>query len=374
MLSFNNGKFKIMQIADVQDTDKTSPDTLQLIEKALDKEKPDLVVFSGDQVKGYGLFLKFGKTDEKIKRAIENILSPVVERNIPFTFCFGNHDDNPAFTKKEQLEFYRSFKNCLAFDGNESIKGVANHYITVSGSDEKEKLLLYILDTNGSLSLGGYDSLDENQLNWYRKVRDSFEKKNGACLKSIVFQHIPPVEVFSLLKRVKKNEKGSVESYRNFKGFYKLDYNMVDKNGFMKESPAVPDRDIHELSAFKEKGEVLGVYFGHDHNNSFHGKVDGIDLGYAQGCGFNIYGPGLDRGMRAFVFDENDIENYETYTVTCRDLTDFKMKTPVKDFAYTVSPPSVYDVRKAAVKTLKYAALGTAVFVVSKEIIKRAKK
>ena len=374
MLSFKKGKFKIMQIADVQDTDRLSPDTLQLIEKALDRELPDLVVFSGDQVKGYAVDFRFSSARKKLEKAIEKIVSPVAERGIPFTFCFGNHDEHPSFKKEEQLEYYKTFDGCLAFDGGENMKGAANHYLTVSGKDGRDKLVLYFLDTNGSLSLGGYDCLGENQLDWYRKIRDGFENENGECLKGIVFQHIPPVEVFSLLNPVKKNEKDAVESYRNYKGFYKLDFSKVNKDGFMRESPAVPDKDMKELDTFCEKGDIMGVYFGHDHNNSFHGKVKGIDLGYTQGCGFNVYGPGLDRGVRVFVFDENDIENYETYTVTCRDLHDFKPKTPLKDFAYTISPPSIYDARKMAIKTLEYAAVSTAASVIVTQIIKRAKK
>ena len=35
-----NGKFRIMQIADIQDTQITSKDTVELIEAALDKDKP----------------------------------------------------------------------------------------------------------------------------------------------------------------------------------------------------------------------------------------------------------------------------------------------------------------------------------------------
>ena len=181
MLTFKDKKLKIMQIADVQDTDNLSPDTLQLIEKALDSEKPDFVVFSGDQVKGYAVNFKSGNARKKLENAVTKIVSPVVKRGIPFTIIFGNHDDHPAFTKEEQLEFYKSFDGCLAFDDNETIKGVGNHYLTVTGSDKKEKLILYFLDTNGSLSVGGYDSLGDDQLDWYRSVRDRFEKENGSA-------------------------------------------------------------------------------------------------------------------------------------------------------------------------------------------------
>ena len=87
-----DGTFRIMQIADIQDTQITSKDTVELIEAALDKDKPDLVVFTGDQIKGYGFTLSLGNREENVKKAFDNFLKPVVDRNIPFTFCFGNHD------------------------------------------------------------------------------------------------------------------------------------------------------------------------------------------------------------------------------------------------------------------------------------------
>lgn len=55
-MRFNSdGKFKIMQITDIQEIPKVSPDTLKLINAALESEKPDLAVFTGDQIKGYGV-------------------------------------------------------------------------------------------------------------------------------------------------------------------------------------------------------------------------------------------------------------------------------------------------------------------------------
>ena len=45
-LTFKNDTFKILQIADTQEGRKVSPDTLALISAALDREEPDLVVYS----------------------------------------------------------------------------------------------------------------------------------------------------------------------------------------------------------------------------------------------------------------------------------------------------------------------------------------
>ena len=47
--------FKIMQITDIQEIPAISPDTINLLEAAVEAEKPDLVVYTGDQIKGYGV-------------------------------------------------------------------------------------------------------------------------------------------------------------------------------------------------------------------------------------------------------------------------------------------------------------------------------
>ena len=65
-MRFNSdGKFKIMQITDIQEIPDVSPDTIKLINAALEEEKPDLVVLTGDQIKGYGVSYK-GKGDALI--------------------------------------------------------------------------------------------------------------------------------------------------------------------------------------------------------------------------------------------------------------------------------------------------------------------
>lgn len=90
VLRFNkDGKFKIMQISDTQDIDIPREAMIMFMEKALDAEKPDLVVFTGDQLAGGKI-----KTAEGVYAGIKAILQPVVDRGIPFTFVFGNHDND----------------------------------------------------------------------------------------------------------------------------------------------------------------------------------------------------------------------------------------------------------------------------------------
>jgi hypothetical protein len=89
------GKFKIMQIADLhfsvshgecRDTPKTpcvgDVDTLELLGKMLDREKPDLVVFTGDQLNGQ-------ESSWDARSVIAKVTGPVVDRKIPWTAIFG---------------------------------------------------------------------------------------------------------------------------------------------------------------------------------------------------------------------------------------------------------------------------------------------
>lgn len=92
-----DGKFKIMMISDTQDTDKADQRMLNFINASLDQERPDLVVFTGDNIAGKWV----GSTVEKVRTAIDKIIQPLVARSIPFAVVFGNHDGESKVTTKE---------------------------------------------------------------------------------------------------------------------------------------------------------------------------------------------------------------------------------------------------------------------------------
>lgn len=47
-----DGTFHILQFSDIQELPEASEDTMALIRRALDTARPDLVVLTGDQLKG----------------------------------------------------------------------------------------------------------------------------------------------------------------------------------------------------------------------------------------------------------------------------------------------------------------------------------
>jgi hypothetical protein len=73
-----------------------------------------------------------------------------------------------------------------------------------------------------------------------------------------------------------------------------------------------------------------------------------MKMGYTQGCGFNVYGPGRKRGVRIFDFDEAKPREFITTTLTVEDLEDFKITKKIKHGFYTYAPTSVDAVKLIA--------------------------
>lgn len=370
-LCFQNGKFKIMQIADVQENAVPNPDTLKLIRLAVEKEKPDLVIFTGDQIKGYSPSFK-KDTREKVENLISVITEPIVKNGIPFAFTFGNHDRDCGISNKEQAEFYMNIDGCIKPDSrSDDDKGT--YALQIYGSDNgKPVFALYIIDSNAKTPDGDYAPVTKEQIEWYKSERDRLKAENGMYLPALVFQHIPLPEYYKAIRKVSYFKRGRVEAFGSRKNqFYVLYDESKENGGFMLESPAAPEINNGELEAFKEKGDILGVFVGHDHNNSFVKNVDGIDLGYTQGCGFSTYGPGKKRGVRVFVLDEDKPDGYITYTVTMDSLCKDKPSSPITEFILTHSPSSVNQVKSSAKRFFAASALfGAAGFALYKALKK----
>lgn len=375
-LKFNNGKFRIMQIADVQDTQRTSDATVRFIREALKKAQPDLVVFTGDQVKGYGFNLMGGDNKKKVTECINKLLAPLDETGIPFTFVFGNHDDQAfSISKQEQFEIYSSHKNCVAFNADDEIDGYCNHNLEIKGEDGKTKLNVYLVDSLTATLDGTCDHVHENQLEWYRNKRESLKDDNGNYIPSVVFQHIPVNEIYELLMEVPKGTPNSAQGFREWEGKYfamNPERVQIDNRSFIGETPSVPAENGGEFDAMNEKGDVFLMLFGHDHNNSFIGEYKGMKMGYTQGSGFNVYGPGKKRGVRLIDFDENNPRDFMSTTLTVDDLISFDVGNKVKNVFYTYAPTSVDAVKDIAKKkVLPVAAAATAVYCVYKFITKK---
>ena len=352
LLRFNkNSKFKIMQITDVLENPKLSLDTVKLIDEALIFEKPDLVIFTGNQINGNSL--KYKNHPERVNEAIDSLVNPLVKRNIPFMVTYGNLDSKSSMTNKEQFEIYKRYNNFI--EGNlkdDNDVGTCDIQIKSSKNDS-DAFNLYLFDSHGKEPKSkGFVPVYEEQLDWYEKRRDELKLKNSTYVPSLVFQNIPVPEIYDAVCFVENKRSKAVPIYGGVHDgeFVKLKDKTISKGGFMGQFPTPPDINSGEFKRLSEKGDVLGIYFGQDHVNSFVEKVGNVDLGYTQGCGFNSYGCAENKGVRIFVLDENDPGNYETYTRTFKDLVGTEVQNKFKNFVYSYFPTSKMQIAAGLLK------------------------
>ncbi|GLB41788.1 putative calcineurin-like phosphoesterase [Lyophyllum shimeji] len=181
----HDGKFKILQVADLhysvsqgvcRDTSRKPCEhsdnlTTTLIGHVLGAEKPDLVVFTGDQLNGQ-------RTTWDPKSVLAKFAKAVTERRIPWAAVFGNHDEEDGMLKEEQLMLMKALPYSLVERGPRDVHGVGNYVLKVWSADPSKThlLTLYFLDS-GSYSKGyfdffgfmptEYDWIRENQIDWF---------------------------------------------------------------------------------------------------------------------------------------------------------------------------------------------------------------
>ncbi|WP_257346706.1 metallophosphoesterase family protein [Pseudalkalibacillus decolorationis] len=310
-LQFNSdGKFKIVQFNDTQDDERIDRRTIELMEKVLDSEKPDFVVFNGDIITG-GC-----DTELEMKQAMNNVVHLVEKREIKWAITFGNHDEDSSsksgMYENDMLKFYMKYKHNMNERGERGLTGTGNMNLLIRQSKgNKAAFNLWLLDSGryapaqiAGQDFKGYptwDWLRFNQVNWYYETSKKLEKRYRYKVPSLVFIHIPLWEhrfmwYASVDSRTQANHELAVKKH-----------NIVGERN-EDECPGPINGGL--FSAMLERGDVKGVFCGHDHVNTYCGNYYGIMLGYAGNTGFGTYGlSGADRnrlrGARVFHLDEN---------------------------------------------------------------------
>lgn len=374
-LRFKDGKFKIMLLGDLHDcydmkTDNAAEkmdDTLALIGKAVKELKPDLVIYMGDNARA--------STEYEMRAVISRITYPVSVSDTPFDLVFGNHDRECEVDLPTQLKLYREHENCYAFNADDDLSGYGNHNLVIkSGDGEKDIFNLWFIDSHNlysDRSKSYYDAVHEDQIEWYKKTAKELADKNGGkVLPSLLFQHIPVPEEYELLREAKPYEKlDSVQGHKTYSDKYYMLKPEVE--GYLGEGPAVPDFNSGEFAAWKETGDVLGAFFGHDHLNDFAGYVDGIILAQCKTAGFRVYTDGCRSGVRLITLEENNPENVQTRMYHFKD---FGLKSKSLD-PYMRNVSDRQDMKlKAAGAAVGTVAAVTAAAVAANKVLKKTKK
>jgi 3',5'-cyclic AMP phosphodiesterase CpdA len=293
VLKFNKeGKFKILQFTDVHfrlDHKFRCDTVVETIKMMVERTKPDLVVFTGDNV-----------TSDDFKTAWEQITRPIISAGIPWAAVFGNHDHEHGFTNKQIMDFLVTMPLSLSEQGPENISGSGNYILGIKGAQSgKNEALLYFFDSHDytwnkkDKELGEYGWVAFDQIAWYRAQSKAFTEKNGGKpFPAFAFLHIPVPEYSEAQK--KTNTIG-------------------DKD----ETVCSPKINSGLYSAFLESKDVIGVFCGHDHENNFIGTLNNIALVYGCKTGRDSYGK-LDKGGRVIVLYEGE-RKFDTWITTEKD-------------------------------------------------------
>jgi hypothetical protein len=303
-LQFNsNGKFKVVQFNDTQDDERIDRRTIELMEKVLDSEKPDCITGGCD-------------TELEMKQALNNVAQPMEERKIKWAVTFGNHDEDSSsksgMYEEDMLKFYMSYKHNMNEPGEKGITGTGNMNLLIRQSKGTSAAFnLWLLDSGryapsqiAGQDFKGYptwDWLRFNQINWYYEKSKKIEKQYGYKVPSLVFIHIPLWEHRFMWY-------GSVDSRTSASHDLAVKRHNIVGERNEDECPGPVNSGL--FSAMLDRGDVKGVFCGHDHINTYCGNYYGIMLGYAGNTGFGTYGLSGNernrlRGARVFNLDEN---------------------------------------------------------------------
>lgn len=316
-LKFKDGKFKIMLVGDLHESYRKDPgerkektaDAINLLNKAADELKPDLVVYLGDIGKG--------DTEQEMRSVISCVTYPFVSRDIPIALVFGNHDRECELPLEKQLQMYaQEYDKFYTTDPVPELTGCGNCNVLIKDSKGKKDILnLWFMDSNNlceNRNLSYYDWVHEDQIEWYKNTAAELKDKNGGkVIPALWFMHIPVPEEYELLREAKVYEiPDSVKGHgTRSKSFYVLKDTV---EGYLGEGPAVSEVNSGVFKAWKETGDVMGAFFGHDHMNDFAGYYDGILLAQNKLAGFQPYTDGCRSGVRLITLDENNLSDLNT--------------------------------------------------------------
>lgn len=320
VLQFNdNGEFKILHLADCQDTYPAHKEMITFICETLDTYKPDLVVLGGDNTTG---------PKETKREAIAELVKPFVDREVFFTLVFGNHDHEQGVDDNTLLDWYQYYGQgyCLAYDANPLLTGEGTHCLTVMSN--KNILMpaynLYMFDSNTYVydeegNELGYGCVEKDQIDWYKANTQLTTRVAGKVVPAMAFQHIivgdimdavyPKVN-FSLGKMTKKCDYGNYFIVGN-----------LGKNGtgMLNEFCCPGYYNRGQLDAFAEMKDVVAVFSGHDHTNDFCVNIKGIDVVNTPGASFQSYGETYTRGGRLITIHEGKTD-YESEMILVTEM------------------------------------------------------
>jgi len=330
----NDGKFKIVQFTDTHyRTDKKDDclEALRLIEEILDAEQPQLAVYTGDIVVA-------GKT----KKGWDDILAPCIERKIPHAVVLGNNDsEKTKLSRREIVKYISTLPFSVTRPGPKKVFGAGNYVLEIFDGDRLANLL-YCLDSNSYPQPphdGVYDWFHDDQIAWYKKKSKGYTKRNdGEPLPSLAFFHIPLNEYGEMIhhQAVLASELMEYKArvILRMKRDYRTDFEgIIIGQRFEIECPGAVNSGMFYAMCSQgdiSRGDIMGVFVGHNHTNDYIGLNHGIALAYGRWSGSNTtYGGNyITHGARLIELSDDGGRSFRTWIRQRGGETFFDVQVP----------------------------------------------
>lgn len=282
------GEFKIVQFTDLhyQSRNPRSATALECIDAVVGTERPDLVVFTGDNI-----YARPADT------AMTHIVDRIERHGVPYVILFGNHDHEQGMTLAQLYDIIRRGRHCLQPDRG-SVES-PDYVLEIAGSKSSAPAaLLYCLDSHSypaTKRLGTYAWLTLDQVQWYRERSRAYTAANGGRpLPALSFFHIPLPE---------------------FAQAAATEANVLIGTRMEKSCPPLLNSGM--FCAMREGGDVMGIFCGHDHDNDYTTLYHDILLGYGRFSGGNTEYNHLPVGARVIVLHEGQ-RRFDTWIRTLK--------------------------------------------------------
>lgn len=295
-------EFKVMQLTDVHIGGGFMSKTLD--EKALNavaamitKEKPDLVVATGDIAFPVpytaGTFNNYSGA-----KAFANLMESL---GVYWDVTFGNHDAEAYsyFDRKAVAEFYENeeYKHCLFQAGPQDVDGYGNHTIEVKNSKGVITQAIILIDSQAYVEdniiesiKGTYDNIHPNQVEWYEseilRMNAENEKisEEAVPVKSLAFFHIPLVEMDDAWTEFRENGYKDTDDFKYIEGII----------GELGRQVCCGYGEDSMFEKMLELGSTKAMFNGHDHVNSTTFEYKGIIFSYGYSIDYFAYS-GIDK-------------------------------------------------------------------------------
>jgi hypothetical protein len=329
-LRFNaNGTFQISIFEDLHfgenAWDSWGPqqdiNSVKVINSVLDRESPDLVVLNGDLITGDNAFL------ENATIYIEQIVGPLLERNLPWASAYGNHDHQYNLSADALLAHEQRFPNSLTQKMVQDPQaGTSNYYLPVYDdnctvtSTCTPLLLLWFFDSRGGArfqttnssgaQIGLENWVDVSVVNWFQQTNAALVNAYQKTIPSLAFVHIPPYASLAF-------QRTGVHPHPHYEPGINDDVPLAPQaqgwcaDGVTNDgSCEYGGQDGPFMAALAGVPGLVAVFSGHDHgdtwcwrwdsllpNMTVAGPARGVNLCFGQHSGYGGYG-NWERGAR----------------------------------------------------------------------------